>query len=234
MLTRVNAVILARGGSKGIPKKNIKLFCGRPLMYWSIDACQKSRHVHKVFVSSDDSEILGLAKQAGAELIRRPAQFSSDTASSESAWLHAIDEIEALGCFSDYILAPQVTSPIREEGDIDGAIETCVNQQLDSLFSASLADDLFMWKKNHAGDLQSWNFDYQNRERRQDYKADIIENGSFYLFSPSSMRANNNRIGGNFSYYVMKFWKAFEIDDLDDWEFCELVMQKYVLEDKKN
>jgi N-acylneuraminate cytidylyltransferase len=234
MLMRVDAVILARGGSKGIPKKNIKLFCGKPLMYWSIDACQKSRHVNRVFVSSDDLEILALAEEAGAELIRRPVQFSSDRASSESAWLHAIDELEALGCFSDYILAPQVTSPIREEGDIDGAIETCVNQQLDSLFSASLADDLFMWKKNHAGDLQSWNFDYQNRERRQDYKADIIENGSFYLFSPSSMRVNNNRIGGNFSYYVMKFWKAFEVDDLDDWKFCELVMQKYILEGKKN
>ena len=92
---------------------------------------------------------------------------------------------------------------------------------------------MFIWKKTDDGELKSWNYDYQNRERRQNHKTDIIENGSFYLFSPSSMRVNNNRIGGNFGYYVMKFWKAFEIDDLDDWEFCELVMQKYVLEGKK-
>jgi N-acylneuraminate cytidylyltransferase len=88
------AIIPARGGSKGIPGKNIKPLCGQPLLSWTIGAAQAARHVHRVFVSTDDERIAEVARRYEAEVIMRPAELSTDTASSESALLHALDHLK--------------------------------------------------------------------------------------------------------------------------------------------
>ena len=120
---KINAgIILARGGSKGIPKKNIINFCGKPLIAWTIENCLNSKNLHKLWVSSDSDEILSVAQSYGSDIIKRPKNLSSDHASSEYGWLHALDQIESQGYNVLTIVAPQVTSPLRSKNDIDKGI----------------------------------------------------------------------------------------------------------------
>lgn len=225
----VQAIVLARGGSKGIPQKNIVDFCGKPLMAWTLEQCSSSEQVSDVWVSSDCDDILSLAEQYGAKTIRRPDDISGDFATSESAWLHALDHIEQHQGKVDIVLAPQVTSPLRERADIDQALAKFVDEQYDSMFSCSIVEDLFFWEKLPGEGLHSINYDYKNRQRRQDITKKFIENGSFYLFKPEILRQYNNRFGGRIGCSEMAFWKMFEIDGSDDIRMCKALMREFLL-----
>ena len=225
----VECIILARGGSKGIPGKNIIDFCGKPLLAWTIEQCIQAESIRTVWVSSDDKKILSVAKSYGADLIERPKSISGDLASSEEGWLHAIDFLEQKGYAPDVVLAPQVTSPLRESSDIDRAVARFTDENLDSLFSASMAGDLYFWKKDADGSLNSKNYDYTNRKRRQVFQQQIIENGSFYLFKPEVIKKEYNRFGGKIGYSKIEFWKMFEIDSPDDLKMCEALMREFLL-----
>ena len=224
------SIILARGGSKGIPKKNIKDFCGKPLIAWTIELCLSSESISSVYVSSDSEEILDISSKYNAKLIKRPDSISSDTATSESAWLHAIDWIENDGNKIDLVLAPQVTSPLRESKDIQNGIEIFINNNYDSMFSCSVAEDLYFWERSSNGDLKSINYDWKNRKRRQDHSPQFIENGSFYIFKPSVLRDLNNRFGFKIGMVEMEFWKMFEIDSLETFKLCESIMKNFLLD----
>ncbi|MCW8901339.1 MAG: acylneuraminate cytidylyltransferase family protein [Gammaproteobacteria bacterium] len=224
-----DTVILARGGSKGIPGKNIIDFCGKPLLAWTIEQCMSSKYIRDVWVSSDSVGILDVATQYGAKTILRPAELSDDYATSESGWLHAIDYIEQKNENLDVVLAPQVTSPLRETLDVDRAIEQFINENNDSLFSCSVAEDLFFWERNNNGMLNSINYNYKNRKRRQDIPKQVIENGSFYLFKTEVLRKYNNRFGGNIGCTEMEFWKMFEIDGGDDVRMCSALMNEFLI-----
>jgi N-acylneuraminate cytidylyltransferase len=223
------AIILARGGSKGVPKKNIIDFCGKPLISWTIDNCIKGG-ANSVWVSSDSDEILEISSESGASKIKRPVDISGDFATSESAWLHAIDHIELLeGQKIDWVLAPQVTSPLREATDISKAISIAKENIYDSFFSCSVAEDLFFWQKDINGKLDSVNYDWRNRKRRQDIPKQYIENGSFYLFKPQVLRNTNNRFGSNIGLVEMEFWKMFEIDSYEDLKMCSALMREFII-----
>ena len=226
---RIDAIILARGGSKGIPGKNTMEFLGKPLLAWTIEQCRGASLVTDIWVSSDDQQILDVAKKYGARLIKRPDVISGDEATSESGWLHAIEYIEQDGFELTAVLAPQVTSPLREPKDIDLAINKFREEDLDSLFSSCIADDLYFWKKNKDGELNSANYDYKNRMRRQNFKSQIIENGSFYIFKPEILQTKNNRLGGKIGYSEMEFWKMFEIDNMDDVKMCSALMVEFII-----
>jgi N-acylneuraminate cytidylyltransferase len=221
------AIILARGGSKGIPNKNIINFCGKPLIAWTIEQCLQSKYIYDVWVSSDSRKILNVAKKYGAKTIQRPEDISGDFSTSESAWLHAIELIEG-STDIDLVLAPQVTSPLRETEDINNAIELFQKENYDSMFSCSIAEDLFFWRQDKNNKLQSVNYDYLNRQRRQDIEEKIIENGSFYVFKPGIIKKYNNRLGGKIGCYKMKFWKMFEIDNLEDVRMSQALMQEFL------
>jgi N-acylneuraminate cytidylyltransferase len=226
----IHCIILARGGSKGIPKKNIIDFCGKPLLAWTIEQCKSSNSVSDVWVSSDDKEILDVAISYGAKIINRPADISGDIATSESAWLHAINHLRSYNIQLDIVLAPQVTSPLRETIDINNAISKFIEGNYDSMFSASMADDLFFWRELSVG-IESVNYDYKNRKRRQDFKEQIIENGSFYLFKPEVIQKENNRFGSKIGYSKMEFWKMFEIDNIDDIRMCSALMKEFLIKE---
>jgi len=226
---RVDAVILARGGSKGIPKKNIIDFLGKPLLAWTIEQCIGAKSISNIWVSSDDQQILDVAREYGTKLIRRPDNISGDGADSESGWLHAVECIEQQSVKIDAVLAPQVTSPIRESIDIDLAIEKFRVESLDSLFSASIVDDLYFWEKSDDGVMGSINYDYKKRKRRQDFPQQIIENGSFYLFKPDVLKSENNRLGGKIGCFEMEFWKMFEIDEINDMRICSALMAEFIM-----
>ena len=225
----VEAIIIATGGSKGIPGKNLIDFCGKPLITWTIDQCLSSDLLDRVWVSSDDEKILEVAEDSGSEVILRPDKFSDDIATSESAWIHAIDELKNKNILPELIVAPQVTSPLRESSDIDRAIKKFNEGTYDSMFSSCLAEDLFFWQESKEGILESVNYDYKKRMRRQDITNKYIENGSFYLFTPYSLRKHVNRFGENIGLIEMDFWKMFEIDSMEDCRMCSALMKEYLI-----
>ena len=167
----------------------------------------------------------------GALPIERPLAIAGDTASSESGWLHALNVIEENEGTVDWVLAPQVTSPLRTADDIRKGIETARFGNYNSLFSCSIAEDLFFWEQQSEG-LESVNYDWRNRKRRQDVPKQYIENGSFYFFRPEVLRANNNRFGGKIGIVEMEFWKMFEIDSQEDLRMCAALMKEFLVEEK--
>ena len=230
MPVNIHCIILARGGSKGILNKNIINFCDRPLLAWTIGQCLSVKKVSDVWVSSDDENILQVAEKYGAKTIMRPSEISEDTSTSESAWLHAINYLQGNGVHIDIVLGPQVTSPLREISDINKAITKFIKGDYDSLFSASVAEDLFFWEESSNG-IDSINYDHKNRKRRQDFKEQIIENGSFYLFKPAIIQKESNRLGGKIGYSKMDFWKMFEIDNATDLQMCTALMKEFLIKE---
>lgn len=222
------AIIPARGGSKGIPRKNLIDICGKPLIAWSIEQAKNAELIDDVFVSSDSDEILKVAETYGAKAIRRPDEISGDTATSESAWIHALDFIEKSGAKVEYMMGMQATSPVRHASDLDQAMAKMKNENLDSLFSAAQIGDFFIWKQVH-GAYDSINYDYRSRKRRQDFASQILENGSFYIFKPDLIRKSNNRLGGKIGIHEMPLWKSFELDDHEDIKFITMIIENYLL-----
>lgn len=228
-MAQVVAIILARGGSKGVPRKNIIDFCGKPLIVWTIEQLQQAKGVDSIWVSSDSPEILSICREYGVATIRRPEELSDDAATSESGWLHALKILEEEKCEADIIVAPQVTSPLREPSDFERGIEAFVGQGCDSLFSCCVIEDLLIWEQGLNGALKSINYDYKNRKRRQDTPNQYVENGSFYMFTPNTLKRYNNRFGINIGISPMAFWKMFEIDTIDDLRICELLMEDFLI-----
>ena len=228
---RIDAVIIARGGSKGIPKKNIIDFCGKPLLAWTILQAKAVSIIDEVWVSSDDNEILSIANLYGARTVLRPQNISNDTATSESAWLHCLDYIEKNEHVNvDYIIAPQVTSPLRVPDDFSEAINKIVDTSADSLLSVAEIEDHFIWEKTESGLYKSVNYDYKNRKRRQHITVRYLENGSFYIFKPYLLRENQNRLGGKIKTYIMDYYKSFQVDNIEDIKLCETIMHGYELD----
>jgi len=227
------AIILARGGSKGIPKKNIMNFCGKPLIAWSIEGAKNANGVSSVWVSSDSNEILKIAKKHGANIIKRPKSLATDKATSISAYLHAIKEIQSKIGTIDAVIAVQVTSPIREPRDIEAGIREFYNSHYDSMFAAARIGDFYIWKMTKKKKLSSINYNYKKRPRRQDFEEQFVENGSFYIFKPEVIQKHNNQLGGKIGITLMEFWKSFEIDDMEDVEFCKIIMEHYLLRNSK-
>jgi CMP-N,N'-diacetyllegionaminic acid synthase len=223
------AIIPARAGSKGIPGKNLVTICGTPLVGWSIRQALAAG-VDSVWVSSDGDDILDTARRFGARAIRRPVSIAGDTASSESAWAHALDAIEADGIGIDLVIGMQATSPLREPADLVQAMRRFHEEQLDSLLSVVEIEDFFMWRIDPAAGPQSVNYDWRDRKRRQAIEKRYLENGSFYLFRPALLRASNNRLGGRIGVHVMQRHKMFQIDNPEDVALVEAIMRGYGLD----
>ena len=219
------AIIPARGGSKGIPGKNLINFSGKPLLAWSILQAKAAQHVSQVYVSSDDDQIIAVAKEFGAVPIRRPAELATDTSSSEEALQHALVEISKGGSLPALIVFLQATSPLREPEDIDGAISRLLETGADSLFSAALLEDFCIWKKE-GGSLHGLTYDPCRRGVRQDREPLFLENGSIYVFRVEVLEKYNNRLGGQIEIFEMPFWKSYEIDTMAEVEICEYYFKK--------
>jgi len=228
---KIGAFILARGGSKGIPGKNIINFIDKPLIAHTIDHAKNSKFIkNNIYVSSDDDMILEISKRYGASTIKRPDDLSTDESDSELALKHAIKSSEIDW---DIIVFLQPTSPIRKIDDIDKAIEQFLeDEENDSLFSASpLNDDSCLWL-NHStsvGDTLIPTYDIDDRKRRQESKDNYyIENGSIYIFKPNILFEKNNRLGRDIDMYIMEKWQQYEIDEWDDLGVCEFMIRRYL------
>lgn len=207
----VHAIIPARGGSKGIPRKNLVEVGGRPLLSYTVEDALAAPEVTEVFVTTDCEEIATLAQSLGATVIHRPPALSGDTASSESALLHALDvERERRGHDPDLVVFLQATSPLRPSGAISAAVQTLVHEGADSLFSASPVHG-FVWRLQEGVPVPV-SYDYRHRPRRQEAMEHVEENGSIYVFHPWVLRNEGNRLGGRIAVYRMDPLYAVQVD----------------------
>lgn len=214
------ALIPARGGSKGIPRKNVRVVGGLPLLAHSIRAARETAGISRIAVSTDDAEIARVARDYGAEVVVRPPEISGDAASSESVLRHALRHLrQEHGYAPDLIVFLQPTSPLRRAGDIQRAIDTLISQRADSLFSAC-AQQGFVWRRQ-GGDLVSFTYDFRSRPRRQDAPEDLMENGSIYIFKPWVLEELGNRLGGKIAVHPMEIYDSFQIDDSADLDLME-------------
>ena len=209
---KIIAIIPARGGSKGIPNKNIIDCMGKPLIAHSIEYAKESNLVTSIYVSTDDAKIAEVAKQYGAEIIDRPDSISGDTATTESAIEHVLNNIPK----PDIVILLQATSPLRPKGSLNKSLEKMISKKYDSLLSLS-PTHRFSWKIN--GDEAIPKYDFKNRPRRQDIPESeqaYIENGSVYIFTYENFIKHNNRLGGKIGYIMFEEEFSFEIDSPTD------------------
>lgn len=217
---RILALIPARGGSKGIPGKNLAMLGGKPLLAHTVEQARAASLVDRVVVSTDDQAIARSAERYGAELVWRPADLASDTASSEAALLHALETLRENEDYQpELVVFLQVTSPLRRACDISRAIETLEAAGADSLFSACPVHG-FVWRR-HGEQLNALTYDPRQRPRRQDIGEDLVENGSIYVFKPRILRRLNNRLGGEIAVYPMHPLDSFQVDEPADLKLVE-------------
>ena len=209
------AIILARGGSKGIKDKNIISVNKKPLIYWSIKTCLNSELIDSVWVSSDSKKILNLSKKFGAKIILRPKKYSKDNSSSEDAWLHAVKKIEEKFKF-EAVVGIQPTSPLRPLKCLDKAITKYKKEKLDSLFSSSEIKECNIWQQVNKKLIANYNF--KKRPRRQEFKKRFYENGSFYIFDKRKFLKFKCRLFGKIGFYLMSKIFSFQIDEKEDIE----------------
>jgi YrbI family 3-deoxy-D-manno-octulosonate 8-phosphate phosphatase len=216
----VIAVIPARGGSKGVPGKNLRRVGGRSLVERAVDSCRAARHIDAVYVSTDDAEIARVAEEAGASVIVRPPALASDSASSESALLHALDQLSREGSrVPDLLAFVQCTSPFIRPGDLDRGAELIMAGVADSAFSAVPTYE-FLWRATEGPTngavpllVGGQNHDPGHRPRRQDREPDYRETGAFYLMSVPGFRDSRHRFFGRTAAITVPELTAIEIDD---------------------
>jgi len=215
-MPEVLAVIPARGGSKGLPRKNVQPVGGVPLVARAVRAALGASHVSRVVVSTDDPEIAAAARAAGSDIIHRPQDISGDTASSESALLHALDHLKQSEAYEpDIVLLIQCTSPFVTAADIDGTVACLHDNKVDSSFAA-VPFHHFVWGHDENGTLRGVNHDGAFRKRRQDTKPQYLEAGSVYAMRVAAFRAAGNRFCGNTRIFVGDAARGLEIDSAQD------------------
>lgn len=220
---RICAIIPARGGSKGIPRKNLRLLGGKPLIAYTIEHALRARQVGRTIVSTDDAEIAEVARQYRAEVIMRPPEVATDTASAESVLLHVLSFLEKKeGYVPSLIVFLQPTSPLRKPDDIDNAIDTLNAVEADSLFSCCRSHN-FYWRLED-GQPISVNYDYRHRPRRQDFTPEYIENGSIYVTKAEILKQHGNRLGGRITFYEMNPLDSFQVDTEEDFLLLEQLL----------
>jgi N-acylneuraminate cytidylyltransferase len=218
------AVIPARGGSKGIPKKNVQPLAGKPLVAHSISNALKTPSINRVFVSTDDSEIAAVAQEYGAEVIWRPAEISNDTATSESALLHALDHLEQTESYvPDVMVFLQCTSPLTLADDIEGTIQALLTDQADSALSVS-PFHYFLWGYDKEGEVMAINHNKYFRPRRQDRDPQYVETGAVYVMRVEGFKAVKHRFFGKIAMYEMPLERRLEIDDPVDLQIAEVLI----------
>lgn len=208
------AFIPVRGGSRSIPRKNIRLIAGRPLVHWATAAALGCPEIGRVYVASDDPEIRVVAGQLACPRLRvvdRDPETATDEATTESALL---DFAEAYDF--DRVVLIQATSPLLTAGDLSGALA-----RMDTLCATSLVsvtrEHRFRWSEHPGGLVTPMNYDPRDRPRRQDWSGELQESGAFYITARAALLESRCRISGWIAAWEMPRKTAIELDDPDDW-----------------
>lgn len=224
------AFIPVRCGSKSIPFKNIKEFCGKPLVYWNLEALQNSKNIDQIYVATDCNEIKSVINSfrfSKVEVYNREPNNAHDTASTESVMLEFLEK--KIFEDTDLFYLVQATSPLTQTKDFDKALDILHQQKADSLLTC-VRTKRFFWNEDGSAE----NYDYKNRPRRQEFSGKLMENGAFYINSIANIKKYKNRLSGKIAIYEMPSFTSIEIDEEDDWIIAEKLMYKYNLSKKIN
>tara|TARA_Y100000296_G_C5152916_1_gene247407 strand:+ start:455 stop:1171 length:717 start_codon:yes stop_codon:yes gene_type:complete len=230
---KVIAVIPARSGSKGLPGKNTKDLCGKPLIAWSIKAALKSKHIDEVCVSSDSEEIIKIARDFGINPnFKRPAELAQDDSTMIDVLFHALEEYKKINKNFDIIVCLEPTSPTRESQDIDESLELLVNNNNAwSVASVTEAEDLSLFASLESGFL-SWHGGPPNNIRRQEKQKLYYLEGTVLLSWVDKLVEHRGFYHGKTLGMVVPRWKSTDIDDLVDWYQAESIIKN--LQEIKN
>jgi CMP-N,N'-diacetyllegionaminic acid synthase len=228
---RILAIIPARGGSKGVPRKNIKQFAGKPLIAWTIEAARQSHLIDHLIVSTDDLEIADVAKSYGASVpFLRPPQFATDEAAGIDPVIHAIEQLPGY----EYIILLQPTSPLRTTEDIDNSITKCLAESATSCVSITEATThpyscFSLIKNTHLRPvIQS----AEKYVRRQDMPQYYALNGAIYIASVEFLVKNRTFVGEETGIFIMPKSRSIDIDDTEDFAMAEFLMSNVLLRQK--
>jgi len=219
---KILAIIPARGGSKGIPRKNVRLLNDKPLIYYAINNALKSRYITDVYVSSDDDEILTIAKKFGAKIHKRDKNLSKDVTTLDPVIYSAYKEIkEKESKEYELIITMQPTSPLLKTSSVDKAIEKMIkNPEIDTIISVK--DDTHLsWRWENGKYLPN----YKERVNRQYLTPIFTETGGF-LITRKNIITENSRIGKNVDLFVLKSPESIDIDTYEDWNLCEYYLRR--------
>ena len=227
---RVLAIIPARGGSKGLPGKNIKELCGKPLIAWSIEAGLTSQYIDEVMVTTDSEEIAQISRDFGATVpFIRPAELACDTATSFDTVKHAIDYYKnELNKTFEYVALLEPTSPLRDKDDVDKSIEQLLSESnamaIVGICKTEAQNPAFLVKKDSCNFL----FGYEDKDmktlRRQDIKDVFFFEGSIYVSQVDTLLNKKTFYHEHTIGYVVPKWKSLEIDDIDDFIMVEALL----------
>jgi CMP-N,N'-diacetyllegionaminic acid synthase len=218
---KVVSLIPARGGSKGIPRKNLTILAGKPLIYYAIKALQESL-ADEVWVSTDDKEIKDASLVFGAEVLDRPSELAGDKSTTEEVMLHFIENVD-----TDILILVQCTSPLVRAQDINDGIKMVKSKIYDSVFSAvSLAkNDILLWSE-YKSYFTPMNYDIIDRGRRQEREGNLyIETGSFYITTRNGFINSKCRLNGRIGVVEIPLWNMFEVDTIEDLKNIEKLMR---------
>lgn len=215
------AIIPARGGSKGVPRKNVRPLCGKPLIVWSIESARAAKSVSRVVVSTDDPEIAVVSQRAGAEVVWRPAELSSDYAPSEAALLHAL---QVLGISEGALAFIQCTAPLLLPADIDGTVAAL--HGADSAFTATPAHR-FLWRSSPEGAVPLGH-DRAARPLRQQMAGEYMEVGAVYAVRIERFLSEKTRFAGRSAIYPLPQERSLEIDTETDFRLAEALMRVHL------
>lgn len=214
------AIIPARGGSKEVPNKNIRVIAGKPLIAWSIESALRAKFIDKVVVTTDSDEIASISMKFGAKVVRRPFQLATDDAPSESAIIHCLEQLNEPNV--EFIVFRQCTSPLVLSDDIDNAICLARRNKNDSIFSVYREHFLGRWQ-NKSGRIVPINYSPDRRPMRKDIPIEFIENGAIYVFTPEVIK-KGIRFGKELDVYIMPKERSLQVDTIEEFDFIEKIL----------
>ena len=215
--------IPARGGSKRVPRTNIRDLCGRPLIAWTIQAARDARTVDRVVVSTDDGEIADVAQEWGAEVVTRPAGLATDGARTEDAMIHTLQELSREGYFPQVTVLLQPTSPLRSSQRIDSAVALFRQTGGPTVLSVTgICDHVFNGRLKDTRFLP--NYDINHRPLSQDYEPLYRENGAVYVTDTRTLLSRRNRLAEPMYAVVMSEMESIDIDSEEDLVLAGRVM----------
>lgn len=230
------AIIPARGGSKGLPGKNIKLLSGKPLIGWTIEQARKSRYVDEIFVSTDSTEIARVSEEFGVKVPHlRPDYLASDGASSMDVISHVISHYEANGSYFDFIILLEPTSPLRKENDIDLAIgflhEDETADGIISLGEVHMEHPSIVKKIDSSGRIVPYIENVKKISQRQQAEKSYFPYGVIYMIRTEVFNREKSLYTNNIIPYFIERWQNYEVDDIYDFIAIESILNM-ILEGK--
>lgn len=224
---KILAIIPARGGSKGIPNKNIKELNGKPLIAYTIENASESEFINQIVTSTENGVIGNFSIEYGAEVIIRPDELAGDKSPTINVIIHALNFLEKNGYLADLVVLLQPTSPLRTAKDIDNAIKLFLESECDSVVSVCEFGHSPYWSLRIDEGYLVPNFGYEYfMRRRQDMPLLYVPNGAIFISRPQNLKNSKSFFQGKVLPYIMPAERSIDIDNILDFKLAEVIIKE--------